>query len=247
MGAGRFIRDLRKQVREGKKDKRKKRRSLPGAPAPRDKPKPKSKPKSKPSPDKPKKTKADDGAPVLTYGDGSQLVGAYGRRVPRTKGDFREINKTVYDIKKKTRQESDQLTDDVRGMNPQQRQDYLDNFWINNENRIDDLRSQYLLYGKNSVQGRLLDQTIKGAVNLQNHVERLAGVRNDRAGYQDYFSIPKADGRKRVRGIDRFGKPQQLPSSPYSGSRDYVNRMHQRDANNGVYYKGIDYNQLGRD
>ena len=246
MGAGRFIRDLRKQVREGKKDKNKKRRSLPGSPAPRDKPKSKPKPKPNPKPN-PKKTKADDGAPVATYSDGSQLVGAYGKRVPRTKGDFREINKAVYDIKKKTRQERDQVTDDVRGMNPQQRQDYLDRFWINNENRIEDLRSQYLLYGKNSVQGRLLDQTIKGAVNLQNHVERLAGVRNDRAGYQDYFSIPKPDGRKRVRGIDRFGKPQQLPSSPYSGPRDYVNRMHQRDANNGIYYKGVDYNQPGSD
>ena len=52
MGAGRFIRDIKKQVREGKKDKNKKRRSLPGAPAPRDKPKSKSKPKPKPKPNK---------------------------------------------------------------------------------------------------------------------------------------------------------------------------------------------------
>lgn len=237
MGAGRFVRKLKEQVRGGKRKKNeKKRRSLPGVPVQRDKPKPKV-----------KKTKADDGAPVLTYDDGTQLFGEYGKRLPRTKGDFKEINKTVYEIKRQTRLERDRISDDVRGMNSQQRQDYLDQAWINNENRIDDLRSQYLLYGKNSVQGRLLDQRIKGAVNLQNHVERLAGVRNDRDGYQDYFSIPRPDGRKKVRGIDRFGRfidsrRGGLPPVPYKGSQQYVNRRIKQDMEKGIYYSNVDYN-----
>jgi hypothetical protein len=238
MGAGRFVRGVKKQVRDSKKKPKKngeKRRFSPGVSAQRDKP-------------KPKKSKADDGAPVVTYDDGTQLVGEYGKRLARTKGDFKEINKTVYEIKKQTRLERDRITDDLRGfMNSQQRQDYLDQVWINNENRIDDLRSQYLLYGKNSVQGRLLDQRIKGAVNLQNHVERLAGVRNDRDGYQDYFAIPRPDGRKKVRGIDRFGRSidsrrGELPPVPYKGSWQYVNRRIKQDMEKGIYYSNVDYN-----
>ncbi len=237
MGAGRFIKGIKDQVRSKKaKKNEKKRRSFPGVSAQRDKPK-----------SKPKKTRADDGAPVVTYDDGTQLVGEYGKRLARTKGDFKEINKTVYEIKKQTRLERDRITDDLRGMNSQQRQDYLDQVWINNENRIDDLRSQYLLYGKNSVQGRLLDQRIKGAVNLQNHVERLAGARNDRDGYQDYFAIPRPDGRKKVRGIDRFGRSIDsrrggLPPVPYKGSRQYVNRRIKQDMEQGIYYSNVDYN-----
>lgn len=156
----------------------------------------KDKDKSKPG----SRGKNPDGSPFKVDSQGNKVDGVLGERVARKKGDWKELNKDVYSIKQQTRIERNRITDDLRDLSGRAKQDYIDSAWIANEGRIQDMRSQYQVYGKKSVQGRLLDQKIKGAVNIQNHIERAAGVR-------DAYTIPSKGGRTRVRGIDRFGRP----------------------------------------
>jgi hypothetical protein len=217
-----------------------------------------------------KRFKETDGTPVLSDGTG-QINGQFGPVIPRQKGDWREVNKAVYEIRKGTRESRDMIAREAANLKGQARQDYLDNHWTRNESAIHDLRGQYLVYGKNSVQGRLIDNQIKGLVNLQNSIERQSGYRApfesiDRGGnLVPGTPRPERNPRKFLRGLDKFGK--EYPGGrrkdsrgndkdfrgtmsgavPYSGPKAYVDRMIAHDARDGIYYKGVDYNKVGKD
>lgn len=140
----------------------------------------------------------------------------FGDPIPRVKGDWKIIDKHIMADKKIVKRQINEITTEVSRLTGQQRTDYLDQKWIDNENKIMDLRRQYDLYGKKTVQGRLIDQHIKGRVHIQNHIERQAGFRRpyDAPNLKGNNPQPQADPKKFVRGYDAFGQP-------YSGGRRY--------------------------
>lgn len=133
----------------------------------------------------------------------------FGDVIPRTKGDHKIINPFIMKNRKAVAAERKKITREVADLRGQKRTEYLDKKWIDNENKIIDLRQQYDLYGKRTVQGRLLDQHIKGRVHIQQHIERIAGFRPpyDPPNLKGNNYQPQANPKKFVRGFDKYGQP----------------------------------------
>lgn len=140
------------------------------------------------------------------------IRGIFGDPIPRTKGDHKIINPYLMRDKKIVAAERRKIAEELKSLSDYDKKvEYIDNKWIENENKIIDLRNQYDFYGKKTVQGRLLEQQIKGRVHIQNYLERIAGYRSPyRTGY---------DPRKYVRGFDKYG--DKYPGGPRKDKRGF--------------------------
>jgi len=137
-----------------------------------------------------------DKIPTITRVDGSQIRGELGAVVTRSKGDFKQINARLINQRLDVAESRKNITSTASGLSGNKKTEYLDQQWQGIEADLIFLRQQYDVYPKNSIQSRMIDNRIKGQVNLINHVETLAGVRKST---RDYYSVPKMDGRKKIR------------------------------------------------
>lgn len=157
-----------------------------------------------------RRTVNDKGVPFITASDGTKIKGEFGAIVKRQKGDFKQINARLINNRVGVKEARTNITRTADLLTGQQRRDYFDNSYIRLDSETAFLRQQYDVYPRNSVQSRMIDNRIKGNVNLMNHIERQAGVRDG------LYSPPKSDGRKRIRDfggslLDALYKPEYNP------------------------------------
>lgn len=141
-----------------------------------------------------KRTVNKKGVPFITTSDGTKIKGEFGGIVKREKGDFKQINARLINNRVGVAEARRNITERAASLTGQKRRDFFDSNYVRLDSETAFLRQQYDVYPKNSVQSRMIDNRIKGNVNLINHIEKISGVRN-----YDYYSPPKGDGRKRVR------------------------------------------------
>jgi hypothetical protein len=132
---------------------------------------------------------------------GDAVIGQYGAKMARFTGDYLQINQSRSRIRQEAASQRSNIHEAVSYLNGQTKQDYLDNIAIDLDQDLLDLRDQYILYGTNSAQSRVLDQAIASKVHLLNEVEKLSGYRDadyyrtnaetNRGGGGDYNYIPK--------------------------------------------------------
>ncbi|MCT7984959.1 hypothetical protein NG796_16935 [Laspinema sp. A4] len=119
--------------------------------------------------------------PSGTTKSGETVVGRYGERTNRREVNYVTINGTRESLRAASRERNSELFSKMPA-DPQQRQQYLDNAWIQQERAIQELRIQYDLYGPNSREGKLIEQELTSRTWEMSQIERAAGVRDGWAG-----------------------------------------------------------------
>ncbi|MCT7957275.1 hypothetical protein [Laspinema palackyanum] len=163
---------------------------------------------------------------------GETVVGRYGERTNRREVKYVTINGTRENLRAASRERNSELFTKMPG-DSQQRQQYLDNAWIQQERAIQDLRTQYDLYGHNSREGRLIEQELTSRTWEMSQIERAAGVRDGWAG-----NATKQSGNTRDFGY--------VPDS-YAGQGGFGERVRRGEMGEGLRTQLQHFSNLNQD
>lgn len=101
---------------------------------------------------------------------GQKVEGEFGPRMREEKEFKPLINEAVYKIREATREEVKNVREQLWHIDRNQRQDYLDQSWINVESKLTDLRDQFVLYRHTPIEP-VLNQAIKSEVYKLKQIE----------------------------------------------------------------------------